>query len=71
MEKIRYYVINLMVILDGPDGCVTTSYIYNAVQSLKAVTAYFSSKQLLPFSFAKQYRHDLGRRHFVNKKHVP
>ena len=28
---------------------------YTAVQSQKAVTAYFSSKQLLPFGFAEQY----------------
>ena len=28
--------------------------INTAVQSQKAVTAYFSSKQLLPFSFAEQ-----------------
>ena len=29
---------------------------YTAVQSQKAVTAYFSSKQLLPSGFADQYR---------------
>ena len=28
---------------------------YNATQSQKAVTAYFTSKQLLPFGFAAQY----------------
>ena len=30
--------------------------LYSAVQSQKAVTAYFSSEQLLPFVFAERYR---------------
>ena len=32
---------------------------YTAVQSKKAVTAYFLSEQLLPFGFAEQNRRDL------------
>ena len=30
-------------------------YIYYAVQSQKAVSAYFTSKQILPFDFSEQY----------------
>ena len=30
-------------------------YIYTAMQSQKAVSAYFTSKQILPFGFAVQY----------------
>ena len=31
------------------------SQTYSAVQSQKAVSAYFTSKQILPFGFAEQY----------------
>ena len=32
-----------------------TLYIHPAMQSQKAVSAYFTSKQILPFGFAEQY----------------
>ena len=31
--------------------------IHTAVQSQKAISAYFTSNQILPFSFAEQYMH--------------
>ena len=31
------------------------SYVYTALQSQKAVSAYFTSEQILPFGFAGQY----------------
>ena len=37
---------------------IKAKHCYTAVQSHKAVSAYFTSKQILPFRFAEQYRLD-------------
>ena len=37
----------------GDDALIV--YLYSAVQRLKAVSTYFTSKQILPFVFAKRY----------------
>ena len=39
------------------------NYVYTAVQRQKAVSAYFTSTQILPFAFAEQYR-----RHILTSK---
>ena len=46
------------VVLDGMAGLLDEEQYaiqYTAVQSQKAVSAHFTSEQILPFDFAKQY----------------
>ena len=37
---------------------LTLRAVYTAVQSKNAVSAYFTSKQILPFDFTEQYRYE-------------
>ena len=41
----------------GPALCRGWPGEYSTMQSQKAVSAYFTSKQILPFGFVEQYRH--------------
>ena len=44
----------------GPKPAWTMYLRYTAVQSQKAVSAHFASKQILPFVFAEQYTFPCG-----------
>ena len=43
---------------------------YTVVQSQKAVSAYFTSKQILPFGFAEQYSRDELWKGYYNMSHA-
>ena len=40
---------------------MTKQYSYTALQSQNAVSAYFTSNQILPFGFAEQYAYNKAR----------
>ena len=52
----KHTVLFLPVIEKTLDKLNKKRYVYTAVQGQRAVSAYFTSKQILPFSFAEQYR---------------